>query len=36
MIDADAGVMELSGKPGHAWGNVVIPTWGKTRFRMFS
>jgi hypothetical protein len=34
MIDADVGVMELSGKPGHAWGNMVIPTLGKTRFRM--
>lgn len=34
MLDAEVGVIELSGKPGQVWGNVVIPTWGKTRFRM--
>ena len=34
MTNAEIEVIELSGKPGQVWGNVVIPASGKTRFRI--
>ncbi|HAA28040.1 MAG TPA: hypothetical protein DCE56_10715 [Cyanobacteria bacterium UBA8553] len=34
MTNAGIEVIELNGKPGQVWGNVVIPASGKTRFRL--